>query len=91
MGIVSDTTCGYFHGGGIRGDAVCTRDCVSAGAGYALAVGTKVYMLQGHRDSLDQFAGENVIVKGKVRGRDTVVVESVIPVVVKVLHKNANS
>ena len=38
-GIVSDTTCGYLHGAGTRGDAVCTRDCVSYGAGYALAVG----------------------------------------------------
>src|SRR3974390_3043280 len=76
-GIVFDTTCGYLHGAGIRGDAVCTRDCVSAGAGYALAVGKKVYVLQGNRAKLDRFAGETVIVKGKVRGHDTVFVESV--------------
>jgi hypothetical protein len=85
-GVVSDTTCGYSHGAGGRGDAVCTRDCVSYGAGYALAVGKKVYFLQGHRPILDRFAGETVIVKGKVRGRDTVAVESVTPVIIKVLH-----
>ena len=85
-GIVSDTTCGSGHGAGMRGDAVCTRDCVSQGADYALAVGNKVYVLQGHRVMLDRFAGETVMVKGKVRGRDTVVVESVTPVIVDVLR-----
>jgi hypothetical protein len=85
-GIVSDTTCGYLHGAEKRGDAWCTRDCVSQGAGYALAVGKKVYILQGHRAMLDRFAGGTVIVKGQVRGRDTVLVESVTPVIIKVLH-----
>src|SRR5689334_3912074 len=65
-GIVSDTTCGYFHGAGVRGDALCTLDCVSQGADFALAVEKKVYLLQGNRVTLDQFAGQTVVVKGTV-------------------------
>ena len=85
-GIVTDTMCGNTHGTEARGDAECTRVCVTLGAGYALAVGKKVYMLQGHQADLDRFAGEAVIVKGKVRRRDTVVVESVTPVIIEVLR-----
>lgn len=84
-GIVSDTTCGSAHGAGARGDPECTRTCVEWGAGYALAVGEKVYMLQGHQAALDRFAGEPVRVKGKIVRRDTVAVESVAPVIVDVL------
>lgn len=86
-GIVTDTTCGSSHGAGMRGDPECTRDCVGDGAGFALAVEKKVYILQGHRASLYRFAGETVIVKGKVRGYDTVVVESVTPAIFEVLHR----
>jgi hypothetical protein len=85
-GIVSDTTCGSGHGTGVRGDPECTRTCVELGAGYALAVGKKVYMLQGHQAKLDRFAGEPVLVKGRIVSRDTVAVESVAPVVADALH-----
>ena len=85
-GIVSDTTCGSSHGTGARGDPECTRICVNMGAGYALAVGTKVYMLQGHQAKLDKLAGEPVIVKGKIVRRDTVAVESVAPVIADALR-----
>ena len=80
-GIVSDTTCGSGHGMGFRGDPQCTRICVGMGAGYALAVGKKVYILQGHQLELYKFAGEPVIVKGRIVSRDTVAVESVAPVI----------
>jgi hypothetical protein len=85
-GVVTDTTCGSSHNAGLRGNPECTRDCVSAGAGYALAIGRKVYVLQGHRAALYRFAGEIVIVKGKVRGYDTIVVESVTPAIFEVLR-----
>lgn len=81
-GIVSDTMCGSTHGTKAHGDAECTRTCVELGAGYVLAVGKKVYILQGHRTELDRFAGDEVLVKGKVLSRDTVAVESVAPVIV---------
>jgi len=80
-GIVSDTTCGSAHGAGARGNPECTRACVEFGAAYALAVGKKVYMLQGHQAKLDRFAGEPVLVKGKIVSRDTVAVESVVPMI----------
>jgi hypothetical protein len=79
-GIVSDTTCGSGHGTGARGDPECTRICVKMGAGYALPVGMKTYILQGHQAELYKFAGDPVIVKGKIVSRDTVAVESVAPV-----------
>ena len=85
-GIVSDTTCGNAHGAGARGNPECTRECVEFGARYALAVGKKVYMLQGHQAKLDRFAGEPVIVKGKIVSRDTVAVESVVPMIADALH-----
>ncbi len=81
-GIVSDTMCGSTHGTKVWGDAECTRACVKLGAGYALPVRKKIYILKGHQAELDRFAGETVIVKGKIVSRDTVAVESVAPVVV---------
>lgn len=81
-GIVSDTSCGSTHGTNTQGDAECTRQCVKLGADYALAVGEKVYVLQGHRDELNQFAGETVVISGKVINRYTVAVDSVTPYIV---------
>jgi hypothetical protein len=85
-GIVTDTTCGSSHGTGTWGDPECTRICVDMGAGYALAVKKHVYMLQGHQAELDRFAGEPVLVKGKVVSRDTVAVETVAPVIADALR-----
>ena len=85
-GIVSDTTCGSGHGAGVRGDPECTRICVEMGAGYALAVGKKVYILRGHQAMLHKFAGEPVIVKGRIVSHDTVAVESVVPMIADALH-----
>jgi hypothetical protein len=78
-GIVSDSDCGSTHGTKIRGDENCTRLCVSLGADYALAVGERIYVLRGHPDELNAFAGDMVIVRGKVIGRNIVAVESVAP------------
>jgi hypothetical protein len=78
-GIVSDTTCGSSHGTKTHGDAACTRLCVKLGAGYALAVGRRVYVLRGHQGELSTFAGERVVVRGKIVNPNTVAVESVAP------------
>ena len=84
-GIVSDTMCGSTQGTKARGDAECTRMCVKLGAGYALPVGKKTYILQGHQAELDRFAGEPVIVKGKIVSRDTISVEAIAPVILDAL------
>ena len=82
-GIVTDSVCGGTHGTKAHGDAECTRVCVELGAGYALAIGRKTYTLKGHEPELNRFAGDRVLVKGNVVGRDTVAVESVVPWVVE--------
>jgi hypothetical protein len=81
-GIVSDSDCGSTHGTKIHGDAACTRLCVSLGAEYALADGTRIYVLRGHPAELNAFAGEMVVVRGKMVNRNTVEVESVDPYLV---------
>jgi hypothetical protein len=81
-GIVSDSDCGSTHGTKIHGDAACTRLCVSLGAEYALADGRRIYVLRGHPAELNAFAGELVIVRGKMVNRNTVQVESVDPYLV---------
>jgi len=81
-GVVSDADCGSTHGTKIHGDAACTRLCVSLGAEYALAAGERIYVLRGHPAELNAFAGDMVVVKGKMVNRNTVAVESVIPYIV---------
>jgi hypothetical protein len=82
-GIVTDTDCGGTHGTKTHGDAECIRACVRLGAEYALAVGKNVYVLKGHQQELNEFAGDKVLVSGVVVGGDTVVVESVVPWIVE--------
>lgn len=77
-GIVTDSMCGATHGTATHGDAECTRTCVELGAGYALADGKRIYALKGHEPELNRFAGDRVLVRGKMVGRDTVAVESVV-------------
>jgi hypothetical protein len=50
--------------------------CVKRGSDYALAVDGKVYTLKGDQAQFDRFAGENVVVKGKVSGT-TISVDSI--------------
>jgi hypothetical protein len=81
-GIVSDSVCGGDHGIMAAGDPECTRACVQLGAEYALMVGKlkvgrKMYLLRGHAADLDRFAGEEVRVKGRTLGRDTIIVDQV--------------
>lgn len=80
-GIVTDSACGATHGNRTKHDAECTRLCVKFGASYALAVGRKVYYLEGHRAELDRSAGDDVVITGRLLGRDTVYVESIVPLI----------
>jgi len=78
-GIVSDSICGSDHGISAPGDAECTRSCVELGAQYALVVGDKMYVLQGHQADLDRFAGATVRLTGRAVSRDKVLVDQVAP------------
>ena len=75
-GTVSDAMCGKTHMMQGASAAKCTRECVKAGAEYALVVGDKVYTLTGDKAAIDKFAGANVVVKGKLSG-SIVAVESI--------------
>jgi hypothetical protein len=50
---------------------------VKQGSDFVLASGDKVYTLQGDKSQIDKFAGQKVMVKGKVSGT-TIVVDSIM-------------
>ncbi|HTF62943.1 MAG: hypothetical protein JWQ42_252 [Edaphobacter sp.] len=75
-GTVSDAMCGAHHMMKDATAAQCTRECVKQGSDFALVSGGKVYTLQGDKSQFDKFAGENVVVKGKVSGT-TISVDSI--------------
>jgi hypothetical protein len=75
-GTVSDAMCGAHHMMKDATAAQCTRECVKKGSDFALVSGGKVYILKGDKTQLDKFAGENVVVKGKVSGT-TISVDSI--------------
>ena len=82
-GIVSDSICKVqnypsHHKGVTRFS--CTLECVHhEGADYVLVVDDSVYVLDGHRGDLDNFAGGRASVTGHVDG-NRVSVESVTAV-----------
>jgi hypothetical protein len=75
-GTVSDAMCGAHHMIQGKTPAQCTRECVKQGSDFALVSGGKVYTLKGDKTQFDKFAGENVVVKGKVSGT-TISVDSI--------------
>ena len=75
-GTVSDAMCGAKHMMKDATAADCTRECVKKGSDFALVSGGKVYTLKGDKAQFDKFAGENVVVKGKVSGT-TISVDSI--------------
>jgi hypothetical protein len=77
-GTVSDAMCGAHHMIQGKTPAQCTRECVKQGSDFALVSGGKVYTLNGDKTQFDKFAGENVVVKGKVSGT-TISVDSIGP------------
>jgi hypothetical protein len=77
-GTVSDAMCGAHHMMKGATAAQCTRECVKQGSDFALVSAGKVYTLKGDKTQLDKFAGENVVVKGKVSGT-TISVDSIGP------------
>jgi hypothetical protein len=63
-GVITDTMCGADHSAmNVSPDSKCVRECVKAGAKFALLVGDKVYTLSDQKTP-DQFAGAKVRVTG---------------------------
>jgi hypothetical protein len=77
-GAVSDAMCAGHHMMQGKTPAQCTRECVKQGSDFALVSSGKVYTLKGDKTQFDKFAGENVVVKGKVSGT-TILVDSIGP------------
>lgn len=72
-GVITDTMCGADHKMmNVTPDSKCVRDCVKAGAKFALLVGAKVYTLS-DQQTPDKFAGEKVKVTGKLDPKTNVI------------------
>ncbi len=66
-GIVTTAMCGTNHFAGMK-PADCVRQCIKNGSQYALAVGGKLYKLDGNTAALDEYAGERASVFGTAKG-----------------------
>lgn len=77
-GTVTDSMCGAHHMMKDETPAQCTRECVRQGSDFALASGSKIYILKGDKSQLDKFAGESVVIKGTSNG-NTITVNSITP------------
>lgn len=77
-GTVTDSMCGAHHMMKNETPAQCTRECVKQGSDFALANGSKLYILKGDKSQLDKFAGESVVIKGTSNG-NTITVNSIKP------------
>lgn len=75
-GVVSDNMCGKQHMAKGKSAAQCTRECVKAGADYALVVGDKVYTLNGTKPAIDKYVGEKATIIGTAKD-DTITVSSI--------------
>lgn len=75
-GTVTDAMCGADHMMKSATAAECTRACIKQGSDFALASGGKVYVLKGDKSQFDKFAGQNVNIKGTVKG-NTISVNSI--------------
>jgi hypothetical protein len=56
-----------------KSDAECTRECVKAGAKWALLSDGKVYLLDGDKAKFNDLAGKRVTLTGEVSGSNVVV------------------
>jgi len=79
-GIVTDQMCGADHSRmKIKPDAQCVRECVKAGAEWALVEGGNVYVLSNAK-AADAFAGQKVKVSGTLDEKTkTIQVDAISP------------
>ena len=67
-GTITDDMCGASHMMPGKSPAECTRACVKRGAHFALAVNSKVYILDGKTADVDKLAGSKATVQGTLNG-----------------------
>lgn len=78
-GMVTCSRCGAKHSAAMGKSATdCARECVHAGAAFALVEGEDIYSLKGDLAALKKVAGERARVVGAVQGK-TILVSSVTP------------
>ncbi len=79
-GVITDTMCGANHKMmGITPDSKCVRECVKAGAKYALLAGSDVYTLSDQKIP-EKYAAGKVKVTGMLDSKtNTIAVESIQP------------
>ncbi len=79
-GVVSDTSCAAHLS--MAGNAACVRNCVKAGAAYALVVGSNLFPLAPADPqvlaALNRLAGARAAVRGTLAGM-TLTVRSAVP------------
>jgi hypothetical protein len=69
-GTISDTVCKGWHNRKGQTNYSCSLKCVEDGSDYVLVVGKKLYILQGHRTELENFAGGRATVTGRLTGNN---------------------
>jgi streptogramin lyase len=79
-GVLTDKMCGADHSMmKVKPDSKCVRECVKAGAPYALAAGGSVYTLSNAKGA-DDYTGQKVRVAGTLDGKTgTITVDSITP------------
>ena len=68
-GVITDDMCSKKHMMPGKSDAECVRECVKAGANYAVVSDGKVYILKGKEAKLNELAGKKVTVTGELSGK----------------------
>jgi hypothetical protein len=79
-GVITDTMCGADHKAmHVTPESKCVRECVKAGAKYALLAGGKVYTLSDQKTP-EKYAAQKVNVTGTLDAKTgTIAVESIAP------------
>jgi hypothetical protein len=78
-GMVTCSRCGAKHSAALgKAASDCTRQCVHAGASFALVEDERTYVLGGDLAALKKVAGQRATLRGTLRG-NTIQVASVAP------------
>jgi hypothetical protein len=78
-GMVTCSRCGAKHSAALgKAASDCTRQCVHAGASFALVEDERTYVLSGDLAALKKVAGQRATLRGTLRG-NTIQVASVAP------------
>jgi hypothetical protein len=68
-GVISDSVCKAKHDTRMGQSAAgCTKVCLRKGAKFALVDGDRVFFLRGATEYLDRYAGQRVMILGRLQG-----------------------